>query len=131
RLAPARTRLVRGRLLGAAALLPGGGGGAAHPRDAGLRGGPVQGRRGTPIHRPDEAHDRSADRGLPFLAASRGCRPVRMNDSFEDLARYYDRLMVHVDYDRWYAVAGAIAGLLPRPFLHVDLACGTGTLLRK
>jgi predicted TPR repeat methyltransferase len=54
-----------------------------------------------------------------------------MNDSFEDLARYYDRLMVHVDYDRWYAVAGAIAGLLPRPFLHVDLACGTGTLLRK
>ena len=54
-----------------------------------------------------------------------------MNDSFSDLARYYDPLMRHVDYDRWYAVAAAVAALVPPPFVHADLACGTATLARK
>lgn len=54
-----------------------------------------------------------------------------MNDPFQDLARFYDPIMVHVDYDRWYLVAAAIAEILPRPIAHLDAACGTGTLLRK
>lgn len=54
-----------------------------------------------------------------------------MNDEFAEIARYYDPLMVHVDYDRWYAVSDALAMLLPDDFVHVDLACGTGTLHRK
>ncbi len=52
-------------------------------------------------------------------------------DSFIDLARFYDGIMRHVDYDRWYLIADAIAGLLPRSFTHLDVACGTGVLLRK
>lgn len=52
-------------------------------------------------------------------------------DSFEGLARFYDPLMQHVNYDRWYLVAGAVARLLPRHFTHLDAACGTGVLLEK
>ncbi|GMV95428.1 MAG: hypothetical protein AMXMBFR82_52060 [Candidatus Hydrogenedentota bacterium] len=52
-------------------------------------------------------------------------------DSFAELARFYDPIMRHVDYDRWYLVADAITGLLPRPFRHLDAACGTGVLLHK
>lgn len=39
--------------------------------------------------------------------------------------------MQHVNYDRWYLIAGAIAELAPQPFRHLDAACGTGTLLQK
>ncbi|MCC6695902.1 MAG: class I SAM-dependent methyltransferase [Candidatus Hydrogenedentes bacterium] len=53
------------------------------------------------------------------------------SDSFVDLARYYDPIMSHVDYDRWYLIGGAIGELLPRPFTHLDAACGTGVLLKK
>ncbi|MCC6489242.1 MAG: class I SAM-dependent methyltransferase [Candidatus Hydrogenedentes bacterium] len=53
------------------------------------------------------------------------------SDSFVDLARYYDPIMSHVDYDRWYLIGSAIGGLLPRPFTHLDAACGTGVLLKK
>ena len=52
-------------------------------------------------------------------------------DSFRDIARYYDTLMDHVNYDRWKIVAGQIASLLPSPVRHLDAACGTGVLLRK
>ncbi len=52
-------------------------------------------------------------------------------DSFEDLARFYDPMMAHVNYDRWYTVTGALAELLPRPFAHLDAACGTCTLLKR
>lgn len=52
-------------------------------------------------------------------------------DSFAGLARFYDPLMQHVNYDRWYLVAGAVAELLPRPFTHLDAACGTGVLIDK
>lgn len=50
-------------------------------------------------------------------------------DGFAGLARHYDVIMSHVDYDRWYWVTTALADLVPRPFTHVDAACGTGVLL--
>lgn len=52
-------------------------------------------------------------------------------DSFATLARYYDRIMAHVDYDRWYLVTLALSGLLPTPFRHGDFACGTGALVKR
>ena len=33
-------------------------------------------------------------------------------DEFHEIARYYNRIMDHVDYDRWYAVTTALADLL-------------------
>ena len=51
-------------------------------------------------------------------------------DTFHDIARYYDRIMDHVDYDRWFMVTTELAKLLPKGFRHVDAACGTGTLLK-
>ena len=56
--------------------------------------------------------------------------PAQSNDTFEDLARYYDAIMTDVDYDRWEIATANIAQLLPKDFLHLDAACGTGTLLR-
>jgi len=53
------------------------------------------------------------------------------NDSFAGLARFYDPIMQHVNYDRWYLVASAVAELAPKPFRHLDAACGTGVLLKK
>ncbi len=53
------------------------------------------------------------------------------SDLFEGLATHYDALMTHVDYDRWFHVTGVLAGLLPRGFIHVDAACGTGVLLER
>lgn len=54
-----------------------------------------------------------------------------VTDPFDGLARFYDPLMQHVNYDRWYLIAGAVARLLPRRFVHLDAACGTGALLQK
>ncbi len=52
-------------------------------------------------------------------------------DAFEDLARYYDPLMDHVNYDRWFFITAALAELAPTPFRHLDAACGTATLVEK
>ncbi|MBN2308561.1 MAG: class I SAM-dependent methyltransferase [Candidatus Hydrogenedentes bacterium] len=52
-------------------------------------------------------------------------------DGFVDLARFYDAIMSHVDYDRWRLVTMALSELLPRPFVHLDTACGTGVLLKR
>jgi SAM-dependent methyltransferase len=52
-------------------------------------------------------------------------------DTFSGLARYYDAIMAHVDYDRWFLVTTTLSGLLPEPFIHLDTACGTCTLLNK
>jgi SAM-dependent methyltransferase len=52
-------------------------------------------------------------------------------DPFADLARYYDVLMDHVDYDRWFMITTALAELLPPRFRHLDAACGTGVLARR
>jgi SAM-dependent methyltransferase len=50
-------------------------------------------------------------------------------DPFDELARFYDPIMNHVDYDRWFMITAALADLLPDHFRHLDAACGTGTLL--
>lgn len=53
-------------------------------------------------------------------------------DPFAELAGYYDPLMREVDYDRWLVVTSLLAEALPTPdFLHIDLACGTGRLLKR
>lgn len=55
-------------------------------------------------------------------------------DMFEDLARYYDPLMAHVNYDRWFTVTRTLGEMFGAPPRHLDAACGTGTLatmLRK
>jgi len=52
-------------------------------------------------------------------------------DSFVELARYYDPIMHNVDYDRWYLITGVLGELLDRPFKHLDVACGTGVLLKR
>lgn len=52
-------------------------------------------------------------------------------DAFGEIARYYDKIMDYVNYDRWFDVTTALAELLPDNFTHVDAACGTGTLLGK
>ena len=53
------------------------------------------------------------------------------HDPFEDVARYYNPIMAHVDYDRWFTTVTALAEALPSDFIHLDAACGTGTLMRK
>lgn len=52
-----------------------------------------------------------------------------MDDTFAGLARFYDPLMAHVDYGRWVRIARALAAQAPAPVRHLDVACGTGTLL--
>ncbi|MBP8130743.1 MAG: class I SAM-dependent methyltransferase [Candidatus Hydrogenedentes bacterium] len=56
---------------------------------------------------------------------------MNVQDSLEGLARYYDVLMEHVDYNHWAAVALTLGELLPEGFCHLDVACGTGTLIRR
>jgi SAM-dependent methyltransferase len=56
-------------------------------------------------------------------------RAARQQDAFAELARYYDPIMLHVDYARWKRVASGLADLLPRPLQHLDAACGTGVFL--
>jgi ubiquinone/menaquinone biosynthesis C-methylase UbiE len=52
-------------------------------------------------------------------------------DPFDSLARHYDQIMEHVDYDRWHAVSHALAKMAPSTMRHLDLACGTGVLLER
>lgn len=53
-------------------------------------------------------------------------------DAFSDLARFYDPIMREIDYDRWLVVSTVIAELCGRQeFEHIDLACGTGKLLKR
>lgn len=47
-------------------------------------------------------------------------------DAFALLARYYDAIMSHVDYDRWDAITTVLSEILPHGFRHLDAACGTG-----
>lgn len=54
-----------------------------------------------------------------------------MRDTFQEIASYYDGIMSHVNYDRWFVAVTALAQLLPRGFVHVDAACGTCRLVRK
>lgn len=53
-------------------------------------------------------------------------------DQFADLSRHYDAIMREVDYDRWVVVASLLADVAtPTRVRHVDLACGTGRLLKR
>lgn len=52
-------------------------------------------------------------------------------DPFDGLAQYYDGLMEHVDYGRWETVTTTLSELLPKRFRHLDVACGTGLLVRR
>lgn len=53
-------------------------------------------------------------------------------DQFADLSRHYDAIMREVDYDRWVVVVSLLADLVPSMRVrHVDLACGTGRLLKR
>ena len=56
---------------------------------------------------------------------------MNAQDSFGELAPYYDRIMDHVNYDRWYMITTALAAMLPAGFMHLDAACGTGTLIKR
>lgn len=59
-------------------------------------------------------------------------RMMHAEDAFADLARYYDPIMDHVDYARWFAITGALADLVPsKTFTHLDVACGTGVLIKE
>lgn len=52
-------------------------------------------------------------------------------DAFGELARYYDPLMEHVNYDRWFFTVSCLADLIGEPVRHLDAACGTATLVAK
>ena len=62
--------------------------------------------------------------GTELFAGTRG-------DTFEELARFYESIMEHVDYPRWYRNALLLSDLLPSGFRHLDAACGTGKFLRE
>jgi SAM-dependent methyltransferase len=50
-------------------------------------------------------------------------------DAFSPIANHYDAIMEHVDYARWRHVTEALGEMLPRPLMHLDAGCGTGTLI--
>lgn len=52
-------------------------------------------------------------------------------DAFEELARYYDAIMAHVDYARWARLTEYLGRLAPAPVHHLDAACGTGVLIER
>jgi ubiquinone/menaquinone biosynthesis C-methylase UbiE len=55
-----------------------------------------------------------------------------MNDTFHELARHYDAIMDHINYDRWVFASSLVAELAPQDeFNHLDIACGTGIMLKK
>lgn len=56
---------------------------------------------------------------------------METKDCFEEIGRYYDGLMEHVNYSRWVHVCTSLASLLPVGFRHLDAACGTGTLIKR
>lgn len=53
------------------------------------------------------------------------------HDPFDCIARYYDQIMSHVDYERWCAITSLLSKMLPDRFVHLDVACGTGTLVKR
>lgn len=56
---------------------------------------------------------------------------MRATDTFSEIAPYYDTIMERVDYDRWVTATAALASLLPQRFVHLDVACGTGRLIKR
>jgi SAM-dependent methyltransferase len=63
---------------------------------------------------------------------SRDDSRMTTTDQFSDLSRHYDAIMREVDYDRWVVVASLLADVASSARVrHVDLACGTGRLLKR
>lgn len=56
---------------------------------------------------------------------------MSIQDPFAEIARFYDPIMNHVDYQRWRAILDVLTPVLPRHVRHLDAACGTGTLLES
>jgi SAM-dependent methyltransferase len=54
-----------------------------------------------------------------------------MDDALEHLARYYDTIMGHVNYDRWFMTTTTLSALLPQDLRHLDVACGTAVLVKR
>ncbi len=55
-----------------------------------------------------------------------------MSDQFGDLARYYDRIMDKVNYERWHVITGMLAEWAgTAPLRHLDVACGTASLSKR
>jgi len=54
-----------------------------------------------------------------------------VEDTFSNLARHYDAMMSHVDYDRWALIASHLRELAPKPRAHLDIGCGTGKLVTR
>lgn len=53
------------------------------------------------------------------------------DDAFHDIAPYYDAIMRHVSYPRWEFITRGLAQMLPDDFVHLDVACGTGRLVKQ
>jgi len=54
------------------------------------------------------------------------------DDSFADIARFYDAIMADIDYDRWIVIAGVLGELLGGERIrHLDIGCGTRVLMKK
>jgi len=57
------------------------------------------------------------------------------NDIFNILAPYYDQIMNRVQYDKWKQTLVATQKIMgigeDRPVQHLDIACGTGTLIHR
>lgn len=56
---------------------------------------------------------------------------MNQDDAFAELAQYYDTIMEHVDYHRWFRTTEALGRIAPQPLLHLDAACGTGVLMDR
>jgi len=56
---------------------------------------------------------------------------MNQDDAFAELAQYYDTIMEHVDYYRWFRTTEALGRMAPQPLLHLDAACGTGVLMDR
>ena len=50
-------------------------------------------------------------------------------DPLAVIAPHYDAMMAHVCYTRWTRTVRELAALVPRPFVHLDVGCGTGVLM--
>lgn len=50
-------------------------------------------------------------------------------DPLAVIAPHYDAMMAHVCYTRWTKTVRELAALVPHPFVHLDVGCGTGVLM--
>lgn len=59
-------------------------------------------------------------------------RLAAVSDPFAELARYYDGIMEDINYDRWVLATSRLAEMMgTRRLRHLDVACGTGKLVKR